>query len=230
MLLAVLLLSGAPSFPDTALDFNVKNAGAERVYASLGSTIGKSVQASCVADERVTLSLPGASVAVIFDALAASLGVSYAEGDAGVEVRCLPSGKLPPGTYLMGGAILAPASPALREYFGAPGSVGMWVRAVAPGSAAAQAGLQVGDLVVDVDGQGAGSGKDIDAILSGSKEAIQTAELRVLRAKETYRFAVVVKDNRRDLQTIDRMGLEGMNRQKRENTSDTKPKLWTTPE
>lgn len=225
MLFAVVILAGA-AFPDAALDFTVKNASAPKVYAALGAAIGKSVTAECVAAERLTLSLPNAKVQVIFDALDATLGVTHDEIDGGtIEIRCLPSGKLPPGTYLLGGAILAPATPALREYLGAPGSVGMWVRAVSPESPAATAGLRIGDLVIDADEQGIGSAKDFDAVLAKSHELLQTAELRVLRAKETYRFAVLVKDNRTDPKSIDRLGHDVINRADRERKVEHMPKL-----
>lgn len=61
-------------------------------------------------------------------------------------------------------------SPELRKHFGAPADRGVLVDAVLPDSAAARAGVHVGDIVTDVDGDAAGSASDIVEAMSDRKK------------------------------------------------------------
>ena len=56
-------------------------------------------------------------------------------------------------------------SPELRAHFGAPSDRGVLVDRVEPGSAAEHAGIQVGDLVLEVAGQPTSSARDVRAAL-----------------------------------------------------------------
>jgi predicted metalloprotease with PDZ domain len=66
-------------------------------------------------------------------------------------------------------------SPELRTHFGAPSDRGLLVDAVQPDSPAARAGVHVGDVVTDVDGDAASSASDIVAALSDRKHGDQVA-------------------------------------------------------
>ena len=63
-----------------------------------------------------------------------------------------------------------------------PGTTGVLVNEVAPGSAAAQSGLRVGDVVTQIDGAAASSPFVVVRLL-GLNEQTQ-ASLRVVRARE----------------------------------------------
>jgi hypothetical protein len=68
------------------------------------------------------------------------------------------------------GIVALPISPELRAHLGAPRDRGVLVDAVRPDSPAARAGLQVGDVVTDVDGSATKSASDVlDAMTDRKK-------------------------------------------------------------
>ena len=68
-----------------------------------------------------------------------------------------------------------PISPQLRAHFGAPGDRGVLVDLVRPDSPAAHAGLEVGDVVTEVDGDAATSARDVIEALSDRKKGDEVA-------------------------------------------------------
>ena len=66
---------------------------------------------------------------------------------------------------------------------------GAYVGRVEPGSVAAQAGLQVGDVVVRLAGQVVGSGSDVDRIMTQVQSG-QLAEIEVWRDGRTIKMIV----------------------------------------
>lgn len=58
----------------------------------------------------------------------------------------------------------------LRQHFGAPADRGVLVAHVEPNTAAASAGLQVGDVITDVAGKPAGEVRDVIAALADAKK------------------------------------------------------------
>ena len=71
-------------------------------------------------------------------------------------------------------------SPELREYFGATKDRGVLVAHVEPDSAAAKAGIQVGDMIVDVGGNDVRRATDVLDALADVKKG-QTAYVDVIR-------------------------------------------------
>jgi PDZ domain len=64
------------------------------------------------------------------------------------------------------GIIVEGLTPELRSYFGAPSDRGLLVARIEPRSPAARAGLQVGDVLIAVQGQPVNSANDVLGILS----------------------------------------------------------------
>lgn len=71
-------------------------------------------------------------------------------------------------------------TPELRTHFGAPDHSGMLVAHVEPGSAAAKAGVLVGDVIVDVRGHSVDDAGDIRAALASVAKG-QTASVKLVR-------------------------------------------------
>jgi membrane-associated protease RseP (regulator of RpoE activity) len=68
------------------------------------------------------------------------------------------------------GIVALQISPELRAHLGAPRDRGVLIDAVRPDSPAARAGLRVGDIVTDVDGDAAKSASDVLEALSDRKK------------------------------------------------------------
>jgi S1-C subfamily serine protease len=85
---------------------------------------------------------------------------------AGPIAKTHPSAPVPAVSKGRLGFAALPISPALRAHFGAPDDRGVLVDRVRPDSPAAHAGLQVGDVVTDVDGDAATSARDVIEALS----------------------------------------------------------------
>jgi hypothetical protein len=78
------------------------------------------------------------------------------------------------------GVFLTPLTPELQSHFGAPEGSGVLVSKVLPDTAAAAAGVQVGDLILAVDGEAvAGPGELARAV--SAHEPGTTVSLEVLR-------------------------------------------------
>ena len=94
------------------------------------------------------------------------------------------------------GVALAPLSPEVRERLALPGSIaGALVAGVQPGSPAAQAGLQEGDVVVGVGTKPVGSPADAAAAIRDSAKDGRTVALRVVRNGHA-RFVAVPQPTR----------------------------------
>lgn len=128
-----------------------------------------------------------------------SLLVERGGRERSLDVRLLPR---PDGTerlamvrgYIGADAIDLPAS--LREHFGAPSDAGVLISAIAPGSPAERAGLSIGDVVYEADGEpvrsmggfarlvaGSGVGNEIEIRLARSGARI-VIEVSVEKAPE----------------------------------------------
>lgn len=88
------------------------------------------------------------------------------------------------------GIVALPISSELRSHLGAPRDRGVLIDAVRPDSPAARAGLRVGDIVTDVDGDAAKSASDVLDALSDRKRgdevpvvAFRSGQRVELRAK-----------------------------------------------
>jgi membrane-associated protease RseP (regulator of RpoE activity) len=74
-------------------------------------------------------------------------------------------------------------TPELRKHFGAPEGKGVLIGRVEPGSAAATAGLAVGDVLIEVKGTAVDSAADVLAALESSKKH-DTVTLQVIRDRK----------------------------------------------
>jgi S1-C subfamily serine protease len=90
-------------------------------------------------------------------------------------------------------------TPELREHFGAPREAGVMISRIAEGSPAEIAGLLVGDVVFEVDGEPMRSGGMLRAALDGGG-VDNRVEVRLVRdgAKITIEPLVVVRPDRED--------------------------------
>ncbi len=86
------------------------------------------------------------------------------------------------GTVTRGwlGVQIQALTPELREKLGAPAEGGALVAGVVKGDPAEKGGIKVGDIVVEFDGRGVRSDRDLVAIVGGTAPG-QTVKLRVLR-------------------------------------------------
>ncbi len=82
----------------------------------------------------------------------------------------------------------------LRTHFGAPADRGVLVDRVRPDSPAARAGLQVGDVVVDIDGDAARSASDMLDAMSDRKKGEQVS-LDVIRDGKSMQLTATLDDN-----------------------------------
>ena len=91
------------------------------------------------------------------------------------------------------GVRLTQLTPELREHFGAPKDAGVLVAGVEAGSPAAEAGLQVGDVLTKVAGTSVASAGDVRRALRG-KKAGEKADLDVLRDRAPRSLAATLKE------------------------------------
>jgi S1-C subfamily serine protease len=85
-------------------------------------------------------------------------------------------------------------SPELRTYFGAAQDRGVLVAHVEPGSAAAKAGIAVGDVVIAVGGKTVSNAGDVIAALDTVKKG-QTAAIDVIRAHQQIAVRPTLTDD-----------------------------------
>lgn len=97
--------------------------------------------------------------------------------------------------WRLGGALgigAAEMTPELRRHFGAPVDAGVLVTGVADDSVAASAGLEVGDVVVDVGGEPVRAPRDIeDGTIRWSDDG--TMRVRVIRDGSSRELSLAVK-------------------------------------
>jgi membrane-associated protease RseP (regulator of RpoE activity) len=107
-------------------------------------------------------------------------------------------GRLLGGGFL--GVELLPLTGELRAHFGVPADRGVMVARVLEDSPAAEAGLQVGDVVTAVEAEAVETPWDLSMAIRG-KEAGDRVTLEVWRDRRALDFAVTVKE--RERQRID---------------------------
>lgn len=90
-------------------------------------------------------------------------------------------------------------TPELRQHFGAPRDAGVLVGTVEPESPAARAGIQVGDILTAVDGEGLGSTHALSRSVRRHKDG-DTVKIDLLRDRSKKTLAVTIKEaeGRRD--------------------------------
>jgi membrane-associated protease RseP (regulator of RpoE activity) len=87
-----------------------------------------------------------------------------------------------------------PISSALRAHFGAPEDRGVLVDRVVPDSPAERAGLQVGDVVTEVDGDAATSARDVIEALSDRKKGDEVTIAAIRDGKHVELHATLETD------------------------------------
>jgi hypothetical protein len=87
-------------------------------------------------------------------------------------------------------------TPELREHFGAPRDAGILVGSLEPGGPAANAGLQVGDIVTKVDGDRIASTDDLVRTVRRRK-AGETIRVELLRNRSARSLTVTVSERKR---------------------------------
>jgi membrane-associated protease RseP (regulator of RpoE activity) len=86
-------------------------------------------------------------------------------------------------------------TPELRQHFGAPKESGVLVGTVEPESPASKAGLQVGDIITAVDGEGIGSTRDLSRSVRRRKEG-EKVRIDVLRDRSPKSLSVTVVERK----------------------------------
>lgn len=141
--------------------------------------------------------------------LASPAGETGEEGEARRERVVVLSKEGGPGDRafmgrLLGGGFLGvellPLTSELRAHFGVPADRGVMVARVLEDSPAAEAGLQVGDVVTAVEAEAVETPWDLSMAIRG-KEAGDRVTLEVWRDRRALDFAVTVKE--RERQRID---------------------------
>ena len=75
------------------------------------------------------------------------------------------------------GLVLAEVTPDLRRYYGAPAEAGVLVTGIAPGRPAAGDGIQVGDVLVQLDNRPVRRVVDVDRVFEAARETALAASL-----------------------------------------------------
>lgn len=92
------------------------------------------------------------------------------------------------------GAQVSSMTPELRAFFGAPDDAGILVQKVEGGSVAAQAGVAVGDVLVEVDGERVAGVGDVRSALADRKRG-DTVDVVVVRKHKRRTLAVRLDDD-----------------------------------
>lgn len=92
------------------------------------------------------------------------------------------------------GVAVVQISPELRAHFGAPRDRGVLVDTVRPDSPAARAGVRVGDIVLEVDGDATGSASDMLEAMSDRTKG-ERVTVSVLRAGKRMPLTVTLTDD-----------------------------------
>jgi C-terminal processing protease CtpA/Prc len=101
------------------------------------------------------------------------------------------------------GVMAMSLTPELRTYFGAPSDRGVLIGRVQPDSAAAAAGLQVGDVLVQVKGDTVDDATDVIDSLSSAKKG-ERVDLSVIRDKRAMRLSAKMTDDPAPATSFDR--------------------------
>ena len=90
----------------------------------------------------------------------------------------------------------------LRAHYGAPKDAGVLVGGVEADSAAARAGIEVGDVITSVDGNRVESTSDVSRAVRRKKGG-ETVEVEVVRGRSTRKMTVTLDERKRGERTID---------------------------
>jgi membrane-associated protease RseP (regulator of RpoE activity) len=133
-----------------------------------------------------TMILVGVLLAVVSSTDAEAAGGRKWDGNRTGRVQVTMSG----GRL---GAQISSMTEELRRFFGAGGDEGVLVGHVDPDSPAARAGLAVGDVIVEIDGQKLDGPGDLVGALGG-KSAGTKVSLVVVRAKQRQTLSATLDD------------------------------------
>lgn len=100
------------------------------------------------------------------------------------------------------GVTLMEITPELRVHFGAPKDAGVLVSDVESGTPAAKAGLEVGDVITEIDGKRVESSRDLSRGIRSRKSG-ETVQLDVVRGRAGRKISVTVEEREGRERTID---------------------------
>jgi membrane-associated protease RseP (regulator of RpoE activity) len=100
------------------------------------------------------------------------------------------------------GVTLMEITPELRVHFGAPKDAGVLVSDVEGGTPAAKAGLEVGDVITEIDGKHVESSRDLSRGIRSRKSG-ETVQLDVVRGRAGRKISVTVEEREGRERTID---------------------------
>ena len=100
------------------------------------------------------------------------------------------------------GVTLLEITPELRVHFGAPKDAGVLVSDVEGGTPAAKAGLEVGDVITEIDGKRVAWSGDLSREIRRRK-ASETVQLDVIRGRAPRKMSVTVEEREGRERTID---------------------------
>jgi C-terminal processing protease CtpA/Prc len=95
------------------------------------------------------------------------------------------------------GVMVMSLTPELRTYFGASAGQGVLVAKVEPNSAAAKAGIKVGDVIVEVKGVRVDDASDVISALADTKQG-DKAHVEVIRDKKRVGLDAVVSVSKKN--------------------------------
>ncbi len=135
----------------------------------------------------------GMNTAIVADAQ--NLGFSIAIDHVKPIIKDLESGKGPvaPNQAFLGvsSTDVSGLTDAVRQRFGVTGSTGAFVTEVVPASAAANAGLAVGDVIVEIDGKKVETATDVRTLITARSPG-DTVSLRISRAGQAQTVEVTL--------------------------------------
>lgn len=91
------------------------------------------------------------------------------------------------------GAALNSLTPELREYFGAPSDAGVLVASLTENGPSAKAGLRVGDVIVNVDGNKIDESFDIAQAMKGKKTG-DIVKVDIIRNKKPQTLTITAEE------------------------------------
>jgi membrane-associated protease RseP (regulator of RpoE activity) len=100
------------------------------------------------------------------------------------------------------GVTLLEITPELRGHFGAPKDAGVLVSDVESGTPAAKAGLEVGDVITEIDGKRVESSRDLSRGIR-SRKGGETVQLDVVRGRAARKISVTVEEREGRERSID---------------------------
>jgi membrane-associated protease RseP (regulator of RpoE activity) len=100
------------------------------------------------------------------------------------------------------GVTLLEITPELRAHFGAPKDAGVLVSDVESGTPAAKAGLEVGDVITEIDGKRVESSRDLSRGIR-SRKAGETVQLDIVRGRAVRKMSVTVEEREGRGRSID---------------------------